>query len=393
MSPTFLIVYCGLVLSLSAFSIDITLPAFFPMAKDFSASIDQVQMTVPVFALTFGAGQILFGAASDRFGRKPMVILGLSFFLAGSLLAFMAPSLDVLLAGRFLQGLGAGCNQVSVRAVLRDRYSGAALGQAMALAMGIFAFGPVAAPLLGYGLVELGGWRFVFVGIFIFCTLLMVATLWRMPETNEALDPLALKVAHLKSSLFAVLGHGQSRFFIFYSALVFFVILSFVVNSPRFYAQDFGITGLGFAVSFAIIGLGIVPGQFLNKFLIRRHGVLYAARVGAVGVSFFYGLMFVLAFNGLLGGAGFTALLVGFGAFSIITMTNGASLTIDPHGQIAGFTSSLFGFVTQLSGAVLSGLTVPVFAGSVVVWSGSLALLTLGMALFLLYWRLPHHQT
>lgn len=390
MNPTFLIIYCGLVLSLSAFSIDITLPAFFPMTKDFSATIDQVQMTVPVFSLTFGAGQILFGAASDRFGRKPMIILGLSFFLAGSLLAFLAPSLEVLLVGRFLQGLGAGCNQVSVRAVLRDRYSGAALGQAMALAMGIFAFGPVAAPLLGYGLIELGGWRFVFVGIFIFCSLLMIATLWRMPETLAKPNPLALKPAHLKSALLTVLAHGQSRFFIGYSALVFFAILSFVVNSPRFYAQDFGITGFGFVVSFAVIGLGIVPGQVLNKFLIRRHGILYATRIGAMGVSFFYFLMFILSFNALLGPVGFTALLVGFSGSSIITMSNGAALTIDPHEKIAGFTSSLFGFVTQLSGSILVALTVSVFAGSVVVWSGSLALLTFVMALLILFWRPPN---
>lgn len=389
MGSTFLIIYCGLVLSLSAFSIDITLPALFPMAKAFSASIDQVQMTIPVYVLTFGGGQILFGAASDRFGRKPLIILGLGIFLAGALFSFLAPSLDALLAGRFLQGLGAGCNQVTVRAVLRDRHSGAALGQAMAIAMGIFAFGPVAAPLLGYGLIELGGWRFVFVGIFIFSALLMAVTLWRMPETLVARDPLALKPAHLKSALLAVLTNGQSRFFIGYSALIFFVILSFVANAPRFYAQDFGVTGLGFAVSFAIVGFGIIPGQILNKSLIRRRGILYAIRVASVGTSVFFGLMFVLTFYGLLGAAGFTALLAGFGACSIITMTNGAALCIDPHFKIAGFTSSLFGFVTQLSAAVLVGLTVPLFAGSVVFWSGSQALLALGMALCMLFWRQP----
>lgn len=389
MGPTFLIIYCGLVLSLSAFSIDITLPALFPMTEDLAISIDQAQMTIPVYAFTFGGGQILFGAASDRFGRKPMIILGLSLFLAGAVLAFLAPSLEVLLAGRFLQGLGAGCNQVTVRAVLRDRHSGAALGQAMAVAMGIFAFGPVVAPLLGYGLVELGGWRFVFAGIFMFSALLMVVTLWRLPETLAERDPLALRPAHLRAAFSAVLSHRQSRFAIIYSAFVFFVILSFVANAPRFYAQDFGTTGLNFALFFAVIGFGIIPGQILNKYLIRRHSMLYATRVAAVAVGFFFSLMFVLTFYSALGSVGFTALLAGFGAGSIITMTNGAALCIDSHPDIAGFTSSLFGFTTQLAASVIVGLTVPLFAGSVVLWSGTLALLTLGMALYVLLWREP----
>lgn len=389
MNPRFLVIYCGLILSLSAFSIDITLPAFFLMAKEFTASIDQVQMTVPVFAVTFGAGQIFFGAASDRFGRKPMIVLGLGFFLVGSLVAFLAPSLEVLLMGRFLQGIGAGCNQVSVRAVLRDRHSGPALGQAMALAMGIFAFGPVVAPLLGYGLVELGGWRFVFVGIFGFCSVMMVLTLWRMPETLVEKNPLALKTTHMKASLRAVLMQSQSRFFIFYSLFVFFVVLSFVVNAPRFYARNFNITGLDFALSFACVGLAIIPGQIMNKYLIRRRGVLYVTRLAAVGVSLSYIFMFILSYSAALGPIGFTALVIGFSSCSVITMTNGASLTIDPHAKIAGFTSSLFGFTTQLGAAVLVAITVPLFAGSIVTWSGSLAVLTSVMVLFILFWREP----
>lgn len=387
MSPSLLIVFCGFLLSLAAFSIDITLPAFYSMSEKLAAPIELVQMTVPVYGFTFGAGQLLFGAASDRFGRKPVLVFGLLVYLVGSVLAFFAFTLDVVLFGRFLQGLGAASHQVVARAILRDRYEGRKLGQAMAIAMAIFAFGPVAAPLLGHGLTAIGGWRFVFAGMFVFAALLAFAAMFWFVETNERLDRNALKPATLLASLKRVLGHRQSRFFTIVSIGGFFAVLSYVANAPRFFQQGFGVDGLWFAVLFAVIGVAIVPGQVLNNFLIGRYGLLPATRFSAIGMALTFCAMALADCAGMLTLTAFTALLVVFSALLVMTLSNGSALTLDPHHDIAGFTSSFFGFTTQLTTAILIAVTVPIFDGNVLAWSLTMTVVTGALALAIFFWR------
>ena len=164
-SRPLLIVFCGLLLTVSAFSCDITLPAFWSMQADLGAPIAWVQAVVPVFLISQGIGQLVFGPVSDRYGRRPVILAGLLLYLLGVAIAGLAHSIGMVHAGRVTQGFGSACGIVVARAVLRDVSHGTALAQSMALAMAIFSLGPISAPLLGYGLVALSGWRGVFAGM------------------------------------------------------------------------------------------------------------------------------------------------------------------------------------------------------------------------------------
>ena len=207
-----LIAFCGLLLSVSAFSCDITLPAFWSMQRDLGAPIEWVQAIVPVFLLFQAIGQLAFGPVSDRFGRRPVILAGLvplprrrRHRLAG---ARASASVHV---GRAAQGFGSACGIAVGRAVLRDISHGPALAQAMAMAMAIFALGPISAPLIGYGLVALGGWRTIFLGMAIFATGLLIFAAVRFQETNPALDPCALQPARLLQSLGRIARATGSR--------------------------------------------------------------------------------------------------------------------------------------------------------------------------------------
>ena len=201
MSRLFLIGFCGFLLALNAFSSDITLPSFAAMSRDLARPIEQVQLVIPVFLVGSAFGQLLFGPASDRFGRRPVILLGIALYMVGALVGFLAPSMGVVLAGRALQGFGSACCVVVARAVLRDTHEGSELARAMAMAMAIISFGPIMAPLLGFGLVVLGGWRGVFAGMALFGACLMTAGVWRLRETNRQPDPAALRPGRLWSSL------------------------------------------------------------------------------------------------------------------------------------------------------------------------------------------------
>jgi DHA1 family bicyclomycin/chloramphenicol resistance-like MFS transporter len=367
-----LITFCGLLLSVSAFSCDITLPAFFSMQRDLGTSIELVQAVVPIFLMAQAIGQMVFGPISDRFGRKPVIVGGLALYLAGTAIALLAHSIGAVHVGRAAQGFGSACGIAVGRAVLRDVSHGPALAQAMALAMAIFALGPISAPLLGYGLVAIGGWRAIFVGMALFAACLLAFALLRFRETNEKTDADALRPDRLLRSLGRIASNRQSRYFLLVAAATQFGIISFISNAPRFFKSAFGIEGLQFALLFAATGLGIVLGQIANNRVIAELGVLATTRVAALVLLAVTGLMVALSLAGALPGWLFICLMFSFNTSFLVVMANAASLVIDPHREIAGFASSAYGFFTQMTASAAAILTVPLYDGALLPWALSM---------------------
>ena len=202
-------------------------------------------------------------------------------YLVGAAIAGRAHGMGIVHVGRAAQGFGSACGIVVARAVLRDVSHGPALAQSMALAMAVFSLGPITAPLLGYGLVVLGGWRGVFAAMAVFGALMLVwAQLW-FKETHAHPDAAALRPARLLQSLRRIFSNRQSRYFLILSAATQFGIISFIANAPRFFKSAFDIEGLEFALLFACTGLGIVVGQIANNRLIARLGVLVTTQLAA----------------------------------------------------------------------------------------------------------------
>jgi DHA1 family bicyclomycin/chloramphenicol resistance-like MFS transporter len=384
-----LIAFCGLLLSVSAFSCDITLPAFWAMQRDLGTSIEWVQAVVPMFLMAQAIGQMVFGPVSDRFGRRPVIVAGLVLYLAGTLVALSAQSIGEVHIGRAAQGLGSACGIAVGRAVLRDISHGPALAQAMALAMAIFALGPISAPLLGYGLVALGGWRAIFLGMGVFALCLLAYALFRFTETNTRPDADALRPRRLLQSLGRIAHNRQSRYFLVIAAATQFGIISFVANGPRFFKSAFGIDGLEFALLFAATGLGIVLGQIVNNRVIAQLGVLATTRIAALVLLMVTGLIVLLSMAGVLPGLVFAGLMFAFNTSFLVVMANCASLVIDPHREIAGFASSAYGFFTQITASAAAVLTVPLFAGALLPWALSMLVVAGAVFVGLLAYRPP----
>ena len=350
MSPALLTVYCGLLLTAGAFSNDILLPSMFAIQRDLATPIETVQLVVPVFMAVSSLGQLAFGPASDRFGRRHAIIAGLACYLLGSTIAILAGSIAVLLIGRALQGFGSACCQVVSRAILRDTHQGPQLAHAMAFATAIFSFGPIGAPLIGILLLDLGNWRSVFGAMIGFGLMMLALSVFAFEETNKHPDPRALEPRRLLAAFARVARHPQSRFFLLTASLLFFGIVSYVANSPRLFKTTFGIE-----VLMAVISV----------------------------------LLLVLATMGGLRWWSFTALLFCFNASFLVVFSNSASLVIDPHKEIAGLAASAFGCVTQLCGSLLMLLTLPFMRGDLVIWSSCLAIVTVAVSAAVLRYK-PH---
>lgn len=365
MSPQAIVVYCGLLLTVTAFSVDITLPAFGLIADELEAPYSLVQLIVPLFILATGVGQIIVGPFSDRFGRKPVVLAGLGLYATGAVVCFMAPDIETLLAGRLLQGLGAAAGPVIGRAILRDLFTGRPLASNLALATMIFAFGPIVAPLAGVLIIEAGSWRSIFLVITLF-GLALITTGWlSLPESNQSPDRSATRPGVLLNNTRTALGNPQSRFYLIMAGPIMSMMLIILVSIPRVFKESYGVEGALFAILFALHGLGIIIGQLVNRRIIAAHGPARAMKVGATVVFASACLMLGLNTLNLMGPLVLTGSMIFLATGFLVVMSNATALALDPNGSIAGFVSSFFGFCAQFSGSIIAIVAAGLIGGDV----------------------------
>ena len=379
--------FCGVLMSMSAFSIDITLPFFLSIATDLETPLSVLPLTVTVFLFSLGLAQLFFGVISDAVGRRYSLIFGLCLFIAGTLLAMTANSFAVLLLARAIQGAGASAAYSLSRSILRDLSSGAELAKHMAIAAAIFAIGPLLAPLLG-GLLILNdlGWRWVFVSMTIYSFVLLSFCVILLPETNRYQDVIALKPKTIYLRIQTVLGNRQSRWFMLVHAVCQTSMILIVATMAPLYEISFGIRGLAFALFFAVHTVGILLGQLLNQRLIDRFGPLYTAMI-ATGFMITAGALVTVA--GLTGTASpwlVSGLVTLFAVGYLSAAANTTALVMMPHGTIAGFTAAIHGALTLLFAALASSLIGHKVQADVTSWGFALTVLALLTLLLMSIW-------
>ncbi|MCK5621972.1 MAG: MFS transporter, partial [Alphaproteobacteria bacterium] len=177
----------ALMISLVALSIDAMLPALQEIGADLGVQRDNnAQLAISALFLGLAVGQMIYGPISDSTGRKPPIYFGFALFILGCLLSATATSFPIMLAGRFLQGLGAAGPRIVMIALVRDQYAGRAMARIMSLVMAVFILVPALAPGIGQGILLVAHWRAIFV---VFLALALVSLVWfalRQPETLTA---------------------------------------------------------------------------------------------------------------------------------------------------------------------------------------------------------------
>lgn len=381
-----IVAFCGILIAASAISNDSTLPVLPDIVADLRASYPSVQMTITIYILTAGVGQIIWGPLSDGWGRRPVLATGIAIYLLGCLVAALAPNVGILLGARVLQGFGGAAALVIGRTILRDLFSGQALARHMATASAVFAAGPIVAPFLGGGFALLTGWR----GVYAVLAVLAGLALWvlsRMPETLPAKAVQPLSAALLWGRFKRVFANRQSRHFLAVGTLAMSTMILIIASAPRLYDEMFGLTGLSFTIYFAMHGTGIIVGQLANRRLILTVGTVGAMRIGAAVLIVSAGLLLATGISGTATALTTTGLLILYATSFLVVFSNSAAMVLDPHGDIAGFASSIYGVVTQ-GGAGLSAtvLVALVGGGFTAITACLLGMCLLCLAL-LLIWR------
>jgi DHA1 family bicyclomycin/chloramphenicol resistance-like MFS transporter len=358
----------GTIFATVAFSIDAMLPALPEIAAALTPEdANRAQLILTSFVLGMGLGTLFVGPLSDALGRKTVILMGAALYLAGAALALVAPTLELLLAARVIQGLGAAGPRVVALAMMRDLYSGRAMAQIISYAMLIFTLFPAVAPLIGAAIIAGFGWRSIFVAFIVFSVVSVGWLTVRQPETLPPAARSPLKAGRLLAAAREALTHPQMQFSIVVQTLIFTALFACLSSIQQVFDITFG-RAESFPLWFALIALLAAPAAPINGRLVMRLGMrplIRRALALAAGAAFATAMVLWLAGPG----AGFAVFIlwsVTVFATAAFTIGNLNALALEPLGHVAGTASSLMGALATVGGAVGGAIIGQLFDGTAV---------------------------
>ena len=193
------------IFSLPQIAIDLYLPALPDIQSGLRTTQFLTQLSLPIFMLSNGLTQLIYGPLSERFGRKPIVLMGVFIFLLGSVIVSVSSSIDLFLAGRFIQGLGMGAGFTVANAILVDVFSGKQLAKMITYSSMVYSVSPLLAPVVGGFLAQYFDWQTSFYVMFVLSLLLLVAIWLFVFETHPRDDSYALSLRGLLNNYISIL--------------------------------------------------------------------------------------------------------------------------------------------------------------------------------------------
>jgi DHA1 family bicyclomycin/chloramphenicol resistance-like MFS transporter len=360
----------GLLSAIGPFAIDMYLPALPSIGQSLHADAATVQLSLTVFFIAVGGGQLIYGPLSDMYGRKPPLYVGLVLFCLGSLACALAPNAELFLLGRFAQGLGACGGMVIPRAVVRDLYSGVEATRLMSLLMLVFSISPLLAPLTGSFVIQFSGWRGVF-WMVLGAAFIGFGILTTLKESR----PLAARAG--SSILSAFHSYRRLLFDRHFMGTVligtcgmasFFLYLS---NSPYVMIEHYHLSPRSFSLLFSVNAAPFFVAAQFNATLANRIGLKTLVRRASTGFAVAMLLLLGLFAAGVDHLILMVALLCCAYACLGMTVPTSSILALEEHGAIAGTASSLIGtlqfglgsVVMAFSGSFANGAPLPMIAG------------------------------
>ena len=388
---TAVIATLGALGTIAPFSIDLYLPALPILGSDLGASQQQVAVTVTMFFLGLAFGQVQAGALSDTHGRRRPLLAGLLLYTLASLACALAPTIQVLMAARFFQGLGGAAGLAIANASVTDYARGREAARLLSRLAMIGGIAPIIAPLAGAQLLRVVSWRGLFVVLTAIGGVLFLSVLLGLPESLPRERRSTAGVGTLVRSLLGISRDLSFLGLALTSAFSFAGFFAYLAGSSFVYQEVYGVSPAAFSLLFAVNAVGMLGANDLNHRLLARFtpqqllGGALVAYLGAGGV-----VLAVLLAGGLPVWALAAPLFVLVASVGLV-IPNSTALALSLHPDAAGSASALFGTLRLGLGALatplvgLAGGLDGVSMGLVIAGAGVLALITF----FVVAWHGP----
>jgi len=389
------IITLGLLTAVAALTVDMSLPAIPDMVRSLATVLPRGQLIVGAFMFGMACGQIPAGLFSDRLGRLPVLYVGMSLFAAAASVASLAQSIEVMLAARFVQGIGGASAVVLSRAIVRDIASGKDAARLMSLMTMIFTVAPVVAPSIGALLVAHWGWRAPFVVIAAGGLVMLAGIRGNLVETHAA-NPIGHPLRQLQRSFAEFFRYRQSIFGLLLIVVPPAGFMSVIAVSAALAVEIYGFTVQAYGLIFACAGLSILAGSMVNRMLVARIDML--PLIG-IGVAMMAAASLQLLLAAWLNAAPFAwiwgCVCLFFFAVPIV-LSNSMVLALDPLPSIAGVASSIIGTIQNVFGAVGAILGASIYDGTlrnavIIIGAAGVAMLTIFLLRPLICGSIVHH--
>lgn len=352
-------------MALHAAAIDTMLPALPLIGREFAIGEEnRLQWIVTAFMMGAGAGQLIYGPLSDRFGRRPVLLVGLIAYVLLSLIASQAPNLDLLIEARFLQGFSVAAVSVVARSIVRDRYSGATMARVMSTIFLVFLIVPILAPSIGQLLLLFVSWRAIFGFLALLGFGMAVWIALRLPETLKPEARRSLAAAHLLAAARFVLTEPTSILYTLGVTTMFGSVLAYVSTVPQIFAGAFRAPQL-MAGTFAICAGTMAAATFLNSRIVERVGMYRISHAALVTFIVVTALHAAIAYRGVESVVTFAVLQSATMACFSLSVSNFGAIAMQPMGAIAGSAASVQGVISTIGGALVGSLIGQQWSGSV----------------------------
>ncbi|MFK8137788.1 MAG: multidrug effflux MFS transporter [Bdellovibrionales bacterium] len=346
----------ALMMSFVALAIDIMLPALDQIGASFNViNPNYNQLTISILFVGMAIGLIVFGPLSDRFGRKPIILIGAFIFIIGCLVSLYAPTFEYMLLGRALQGLGGAASRNIIVAMIRDQYSGTAMAKIMSFIFMIFILVPVFAPIVGQLILSFGDWRDIY---FFMIALSFLASLWfylRQPETLTEDHRIPLNIKNLKHGTLETLKNKSSRYYMLAAGFIFGAFIAYLGASQQIIQLQFG-AGEKFPYIFGVLALCIGASSISNSKLLERYSMESLVHVG-LKINIISAIVYLCVYNFVLSDPNLYVFLtyLGFSFFGIgLLMGNFNALALQPLGHIAGIANSVISSIQTFLSAMIA---------------------------------------
>ncbi|MCY1667979.1 multidrug effflux MFS transporter [Rhizobium sp. SL86] len=349
---TSLAISLGAVCSLGPFATDMYVAAMPRMAEDLASTDARVQLSMMTYFVGFTIGQLFYGPASDKTGRKPMIYLALSIFVLASLGCLFSSTADQLLGFRFLQGIGGSIGMVIATASIRDVYTGQAAAKLMSVVVLVLSLAPVLAPLFGGILLQWSNWRVIFAVLAGLGVAVALITALMLPETRK---PAMRASSRPSTAIFWYARLLVMRNFIPYAgalALAQGGFFAYIAGSSFVLINVYGLSPLAYAVIFSLNAIGIGIGTQVSAKLAGRIGIRGMVKLSACVYAAAGLLLLSMEVSGMAGLVPLCILL-----FIMVMAIGGIMptcniLAMEAHGAISGTAAALMGALGFGAGAL-----------------------------------------
>ena len=353
-------VLLGALVAVAPLAMDIYLASMPSMARFLSASDEKVQLTLSLYMYAWGATQIVIGPLTDRFGRRPALIVGLSIFVAASVVCAAARNVETLIAARVVQAAAMATVAVVPRAIVRDLHAGERAATMLSLMGMVLGIAPIVAPIIGSHLHVWFGWQANFVFVAAYGALALACVVWALPETIRSRNAQATQLGVMLANYAKLL---RSRVYLGYLLIAAFAtsaLFAFLAGSSFVFVSVIGTGEEGFGLLFGVVMLGNLVGSAIGSRLVARLGIdrmlQYSTWLMVVAGAALAGLAWARVGHPLAIVAPMFLFMIAF----MTTMPQATAGALTPFPEIAGSASSLLSFCQLLlasTAALVVGMT------------------------------------